>query len=109
MLYFEGARPPIEPIRAYVIPEVILLNRELRGFTDDTYYPRLQVNSRGEIILALSRSKRGLTTGILVGKTSDHNSTTDIGKKWVDWEVACGLTDYDGNATVTFKNLNKKE
>jgi len=69
----------------------------------DSYYPRLQVNNRGEIVLAMSK-KETLTTGVLVGKTLESNSKLEIGTKWVDWEVAGELTDYDGQVTVTFEN-----
>jgi hypothetical protein len=79
------------------------------------YYPRLQVNKHGEIVLALSRSENGLTRGLLVGRVAGSNPqvfgvvprTLPIGKRFDDWEVGGELTDYDGEVTITFKN-NKK-
>lgn len=70
------------------------------------YFPRLQVNKRGEIVLAISKSKKyGLTKGILVGKTKDSTSKLDIGTKITDWEVCGELTDYNGEVSVSFKNM----
>jgi hypothetical protein len=70
------------------------------------YYPRLQINKRGEIVLAISK-ERTLTKGILVGKTPESKSLLQLGTKCVDWEVAGELTDYDGEITVTLSNRVK--
>lgn len=67
------------------------------------YFPRLQVNKRGEIILAISKDA-SLTTGILVGKTPESKSIVPLGKRFVDWEVAGELIDYDGTIVVSLKN-----
>ena len=69
----------------------------------NTYYPRLQVNKHGEIVLALYKHDY-LTTGILVGKTPDSKSEWPIGKRFDDWEVAGELEDYDGQITITLEN-----
>ena len=71
------------------------------------YYPRLQVNKLGEIVLALHKSEGGLTRGILVGKTENSNSKLEIGSKFSDWEVVGELKDYDGDVSTTFTNLCK--
>jgi hypothetical protein len=69
----------------------------------ENYYPRLQVNKRGEIVLSTSKGKT-FTTGVLVGKTPESTSKVPIGQKLTDWEVAGDLTDYDGPITATFQN-----
>jgi hypothetical protein len=70
------------------------------------YYPRLQINKKGEIVLATGK-KGTLTTGILVAKTPECKSPFPIGKKFDDWEVGGELTDYDREVTVTF--INKQQ
>ena len=67
------------------------------------YFPRLQVNKRGEIVLATGK-RETLTEGVLVGKTEDSTSDLTIGTKFTDWEVCGELQDYDGEVTVTLKN-----
>lgn len=70
------------------------------------YFPRLQINKRGEIVLATG--KRGtLTSGILVAKTPESQSTLQIGQKFSDWEVCGELVDYNGEISVTFENQVK--
>lgn len=81
-------------------------------FAPGLYYPRLQVNGRGEIVLATYKDpKYGLTQGILVGYTPDaiQPRRWKIGQKFSDWEVAGELVDYDGEVTVRFKNAVKTE
>lgn len=70
----------------------------------DLYYPRLQVNKHGEIVLSIFKDKSGLTHGILVGKTAENKSTTPIGQNFSDWEVAGLLVDYDGEVQASFIN-----
>ena len=82
---------------------ITLNNGRSDSTIENLHYPRLQVNNRGEIVLAISK-KDTLTTGILVGKTPESKSTLDIGTKWTDWEVAGELADYDGEITATFIN-----
>jgi hypothetical protein len=72
----------------------------------NVYFPRLQVNKRGEIVLATSKTG-SLTTGILVAKTPESTSKIQIGQKFDDWEVAGELTDYNGEVSVTFENQVK--
>lgn len=67
------------------------------------YYPRLQINKHGEIVLAFSK-ENGLTRGILVGKTKECKSVFSIGKKFTDWEVVGELTDYNGEVTISIEN-----
>lgn len=67
------------------------------------FYPRLQVNKLGEIILA-TKKEGGLTTGILVGKTPECKTQWPIGQKWSDWEVCGELTDYDGQVIIQLEN-----
>jgi len=74
-------------------------NRDL----SDVYYPRIQINDQGEIILAVSKSG-SLTSGILVGKTADSKSIVPIGRKFTDWEVAGELQDYPHPVSCTFQN-----
>lgn len=89
---------------------LIALNNDgptLDRLTDEVcnlYFPRLQINKRGEIVLALSRSPNGLTRGVCVGKTPDSKSTLSIGQLLSDWEVCGELQDYNGEVTVTFRN-----
>jgi hypothetical protein len=71
------------------------------------YYPRLQVNPRGEIVLATGKRK-ALTTGICVGYLPGVTTRTRIGQKFDDWEVGGELVDYDGEVTVTLTNNTKK-
>lgn len=78
------------------------------GNLSNCFYPRLQYNARGEIILAI-RKKDTLTEGILVGKTSDCKSTSPIGQHIVDWEVCGELLDYNGDVAVNFSNEYKCE
>ena len=86
-------------------PSVVLLQNDgpVDAVAENLYFPRLQVNRLGEIILALSKDNT-LTKGVLVGKTEDSKSTLAIGTTWCDWEVVGPLEDYNGEATVTFKN-----
>lgn len=44
----------------------------------NVYFPRLQINKIGEIVLAISKEGT-LTTGILVGKKRDCKSKLKIG------------------------------
>ena len=70
------------------------------------YFPRLQSNSRGEIVLAMSK-EGSLTTGLLVGfenKTAEGNCPVPIGHKFTDWEVFGKLTDYNGKVSIQFEN-----
>jgi len=77
--------------------------------TSNTYYPRLMINERGEILLATHRSKKyGLTTGILVAKTEECTTKWPIGTKWTDWEVGGALRDYNGEVTITVQNKRVK-
>ncbi len=71
------------------------------------YYPRLQVNKRGEIVLAISKHKT-LTKGILVGLTAESTSKTSIGTIIDDWEVCGDLVDYDGEVDVKLTNTIRK-
>ena len=74
------------------------------GRTDSNiYYPRLQFNKRGEIVLSLYKDG-SLTTGIMVGKTPESKSTLSIGQILNDWEVCGLLEDYDGEIQVSFIN-----
>lgn len=73
-------------------------------YTDFDTFPRLMVNKRGEIILATSRSEQGLTTGILVDKLPTSISTTKIGTRYTDWEVAGELTNYNGEVDIVLEN-----
>ena len=70
------------------------------------YFPRLQVNKRGEIVLATSKDG-GLTTGILVGMLPSCTSDLVVGKVLVDWECGGELIDYDGDVAVTLTNRMK--
>jgi hypothetical protein len=81
-------------------PKVILNNTTSLPIL---YYPRLQINKMGEIILAMKK-ENGLTTGILVGQKRGSKAYITIGTKLTDWEVVGELQDYDGQVTVTFKN-----
>jgi hypothetical protein len=86
----------------------VILNNDGRpdSIIPNSYYPRLQVNERGEIVLATY--KHGvLTTGILVGKLPHCQSPFEIGKKFSDWEVGGELKDYDGEVTITLTNKVK--
>lgn len=89
---------------------VVELNND--GPVDSTienlYYPRLQVNKHGEIVLATVKHGT-LTTGILVGYVAGSIERLDIGTKFDDWEVAGLLEDYDGEVTVTIKNRKSRE
>ena len=101
-----------EPIVATVIPDVVLDNREMAPYTPNPAwdYPRLMVNDKGEVVLAISRSDSGLTTGILVGRVKGSkisnrlNDTIELGKKYTDWEVGGELKDYDGELVINLKN-----
>jgi len=60
-------------------------------------YPKLQVNRKGEIVLAFSK-KSTLTRGVLVGFTEDikpEDKQFEIGKIFDDWEVVGELFDYE--------------
>lgn len=71
--------------------------------TANLYYPRLQVNKHGEIVLSLY--KHGvLTTGLLVGKTPESQSKLSIGQRLDDWEVCGELSDYDGEIQLAISN-----
>lgn len=91
----------------------VLLKNEYKNMSSfkmeiaDLYYPRLQVNKRGEIVLALFK-QGSLTSGIMVGKTAKSKSTIPLGQKFDDWEVAGELEDYNGEITVTLKNRVKR-
>ena len=61
--------------------EKIVLDNGYSNTYNDIYYPRLQVNKHGEIVLATTK-EGGFTTGILVGKTPESNSKVPIGKKF---------------------------
>jgi len=81
----------------------VKLNNTGRDSIPNLYFPRLQVNKGGEIVLATG--KEGiLTSGVLVAKTPESKSTLSIGQKCTDWEVFGELTDYDGEITVKFQN-----
>ena len=67
------------------------------------YYPRLQVNKRGEIVLSMYKQGT-LTDGLLVGKTPESQSTLTIGQRLSDWEVCGELVDYDGEIQLTISN-----
>ncbi len=82
---------------------VVLNNKKPIDIIPNVYYPRLQINGRGEIVLAISKDGI-LTSGILVDKTADSKSPFGIGKKFDDWEVGGELVDYDGEVAVLFKN-----
>ena len=90
-------------------PERVLLPNKgpVKSIFPNLYYPRLQVNRRGEIVLAISKEDT-LTSGILVGKTANSTSVVPIGKKFDDWEVVGPLTDYDGEVVVSLKNTCSK-
>ena len=85
--------------------KTILLNNT--GPVDSTiknlYYPRIQVNKHGEIILAIGKEDT-LTKGILIGLTPDSKSKIPLGRKFDDWEVVGDLEDYSGEVSVTLKN-----
>ena len=88
--------------------KVVLRNNGSVSDDDNLYFPRLQVNGRGEIILAISKSKNGLTKGILVGTVHNRKSKVPIGQLFTDWEVAGELEDYDGEVNVTIRNQVKR-
>jgi len=88
--------------------KVLLNNRENTSTFKNLYYPRIQINKHGEIILAISK-KETLTKGILIGLTLDSKSELPIGTKFDDWECAGELKDYDKPMTVTFENEYKGE
>ena len=75
----------------------------VKSFMPNLYYPRLQVNDRGEIVLSIERTG-SLTKGICVGKTKESKSDLPIGQRLDDWEVCGELSDYDGEITVSIKN-----
>lgn len=77
-------------------------NGPVNSITPSLYFPRLQVNSRGEIVLATSKDG-SLTTGILVGKTPTSKSTLPLGIKLEDWEVCGELKDFDGAVNITLQ------
>ena len=83
--------------------KILLDNKQATVLDSNLYYPRLQVNTLGEIVLAISK-EGSLTKGILVGKIKDSKSPVPIGKKFDDWEVCGELTDYDGEVIVAFQN-----
>lgn len=95
---------------------IVLNNQPIdeHTFVPNTYYPRLQANKQGEIVLALYKHG-SLTTGILVGRIP--GSAADqlcyfaepyrIGEKFDDWEVGGELTDYDGEVELTIKNKER--
>ena len=87
--------------------QILLDNRHAGELIDSVvpnlYYPRLQVNKRGEVVLATGKQST-LTTGILVGKTTFSESQLPIGTKLVDWEVCGELVDYDGEVIVSLRN-----
>ena len=74
-----------------------------KSIIPDVYYPRLQVNRLGEIVLA-THKQGSLTSGILVGHTPDAVARFKLGKKFDDWEVVGELQDYNGAVTVTIVN-----
>lgn len=87
-----------------------LRNHSTCASLPNLYYPRLQINKHGEIVLSLYRNESDtLTVGILVGKTKDSKSTVEIGKRFDDWEVCGKLEDYDGEVTLTIKNAAKRK
>jgi len=90
-------------------PKRIVLrnNGPVKAFFKNLYYPRLQVNKHGEIILAISKDGE-LTKGILVGKTRGSKSQVRIGQLFDDWEVCGEFEDYDGEVTVRFRNKLKR-
>lgn len=81
-------------------------NGSVNSSIPNLYYPRLQINKRGEIVLATAKHNT-LTTGILVGKLPNSQSTLPLGKKFDDWEVAGELSDYDGEVEVSLSNNQK--
>lgn len=83
--------------------QVVLRNTGSVDAGHNLYFPRLQINKRGEIVLATGK-EGSLTTGVLVAKTPESKSTLSIGQKFTDWEVCGELQDYDGEVSVTFKN-----
>lgn len=87
--------------------KIILNNERSYEESKNLYYPRLQVNKHGEIVLSVLK-EGSLTTGILVGKLSDSQSRVPIGKKFVDWEVAGELVDYNGDIEIRLTNKIKK-
>lgn len=99
------------------MPATITLNNQpidKISVSPNLYYPRLQTNKWGEIILA-THQKNGMTTGILVGRIPDSLSAKliefsepyQIGQKFSDWEVAGELTDYDGEVELIIKNKER--
>lgn len=76
------------------------------SITPNLYYPRLQVNKRGEIVLATGKHGT-LTTGVLVGKTPESKSEWAFGTKFDDWEVAGELEDYGGEVSVVLANRQR--
>ena len=89
-----------------MIDTIELKNGRMDAAIENLYYPRLQINQNGEIVLAVSKHKT-LTTGILVGKTSTSKTPFKIGTKFSDWEVGGELEDYDGEVVIRIKNMNK--
>ena len=87
---------------------ILLNNRELseNSTIDNLYYPRIQINKHGEIILAISKENT-LTKGILIGLTLESKSKVKIGTKFDDWEVVGGLKDYNLPMTITIENRHK--
>ena len=85
--------------------KILLNNLEIADNTtiDDLYYPRIQINKHGEIILAISKENT-LTKGILIGLTLESKSKVEIGRKFDDWEVAGELKDYGLPMTITLQN-----
>lgn len=71
--------------------------------TENLYYPRLQVNKHGDIVLSLYK-REGLTTGLLVGKTPESQSKLSIGQRLDDWELCGELSDYDGEIQLAISN-----
>ena len=76
-------------------------------FIPGLYFPRLQINKLGEIILATGK-EGSLTTGILVGRTKSNQSGLPMGQKCDDWEVVGELEDYNGTVEISVSNLVKK-
>lgn len=85
------------------VDDIVPMKTTLGWPLNTLYFPRLQVNKRGEIILATFKHG-SLTTGILVGKTPESKSTLSIGTQCTDWEVAGPLVDYDGDVQLTIRN-----
>lgn len=85
------------------MPLVKLMNGNSENSIGNLYYPRLQINRLGEIVLSLYK-EGNLTVGILVGKTPESKSKWEVGKRFDDWEVVGELTDYDGSVDICLQN-----